>query len=76
MVVVGLLAIEEPDLQSTATSCWRGSATIGSGSLESDEFEVSGVESVLTDANGEAIFGVVGVKDESFIKVEVDQGTS
>ena len=74
MVVVGLLAIEEPDLQSTATSCWRGSATIGS--LESDEFEVSGVESVLTDANGEAIFGVVGVKDESFIKVEVDQGTS
>ena len=74
MVAVGLLAIEELDLQTAANSCWSGSAS--SGSLDIDEFEVSGAESDFTDANGEAIFCLDGIKDESFIKGEVDNGTS
>ena len=71
MVVVGLLAIKELDLESARCS-GRCSAT--SRSLEIDEFEVSVGKVVVTDANGEAIFGVVVVKDERFIKGKVDDG--
>ena len=59
-------------MQTAATRSGRCSAT--SRSLEIGEFEISGIESVLADANGEAIFGVVGVKDQSLIKGEVDDG--
>ena len=71
---MGLRSIEELDLQAAATSRCGVSAT--SRSCGCDEFEFSGVESVLTDANGEAIYGLVGVKDKSLIKGEVDNGTS
>ena len=71
MVVVGLLAIEELDLESARCS-GRCSAT--SRSWEINEIEVRVGKCVVTDANGEAIFGVDVVKDESFIKGEVDDG--
>ena len=70
MVVVGLLAVEECDLQTTTSHCSSGSTT--SWGFKVEEFEISGGEGVIADANGEGIFDVVGIKDESFIKGEVD----
>ena len=68
MVVVGRLAIEQPDLQGASNS----SAT--SGSLRIDEFVIIAGKGFITDANGEGLFGFVGIKDEIFIKGDVDEG--
>ena len=57
-------------MQTATGHCSSGGTT--SWGFKVEEFEISGGECVIADANGEGIFDVVGIKDESFIKGEVD----
>ena len=73
MVVVGRLAIEQPDLQGASNSSASNSSAT-SGSLRIDEFVIIAGKGFITEANGEGLFGFVGIKDEIFIKGDVDEG--